>query len=161
VSTIQVPILGRYSTDGILVSLVAPSTPAPNTISPWLFDGTNTFNNPAAFFTAPVFVRGVDRYRVHFTCPANGAPVGTLEVQYSLDENATTKHEADSLVAHWTDETFFVSGVATTSFAVNGLTDITLDQNFCNATWIRCKYTPTSGTITPTIRILGKGDGGR
>jgi hypothetical protein len=151
VSTRTISAIGHYSTDGLTPTQV----PAIN------FDGTNTFNNAAAFYTVPIITNGMDRYRVHFTCPAAGAPVGTLEVQAACDASRSVKGEADATVTDWVDETFFVSGVATTSFAVNGLTDIQLDQNFCNAMWVRLKYTPTSGMITPKARIMLKGDGGR
>lgn len=126
-------------------------------------DGNNTFMNAPAnpVFSVPLFVHIFDRYRLMFNWQTLGTPVGTLEVQFSNDQNGTADHSADKLITNWFDETFFVNGVATTVFNVTGSGPITLDQNFCNSAWIRLKYTPTSGFITPTAEFMFKGDGGR
>lgn len=115
----------------------------------------------ASFFSTPMAVEFFDNYRFVFVCPSTGSPVGSVKLQACIDAQ---KNEIlgpgatpSAKLTNWVDLQFVSGGSLISSFAVNGATTISLDENTCNYTWVRMVYTATSGSVTPTCRISAKG----
>jgi len=125
------------------------------------------------FFSVPIPVEQVDFWRLVFSCPATGAPSGTLQVQVSNDEvlNSTlTPNSFDLPTAFWNQlplypivagnwSTHYYPGAAATLTPppVANATTIVIDDDRCNYAWMRILYTATSGTIIPRAKVRMKG----
>ncbi len=148
-SRLSHPIL-KLSLDGI----------TPSTSPPTLFDGTATgvLNQAGSFFSVPIWVDTVDAYRLVFTCPATGAPVGSVKLQACIDEATSSIMTPTVELVNWTDLSFSINGGAfSVGQAVNSATNVVLDENRCNYGWVRMVYTATSGLVSPTVKMRMKG----
>lgn len=142
------------SLDGLTSS---GNNPTSNPPAAQLFDGSFTSAaGPTTVYSVPVRVEQADFYRLHFTCPATGTPVGNLALQACLDPVGNAGIPS-SLLVNWVPISFVVNGASSSSFAVNGATTISLDENRCNYPWVRAVLTLTSGTCAPTMRMQHKG----
>jgi hypothetical protein len=146
-------------TDGYTPIIVGTGASA----APQKLDGT--YSATANFFTVPVKVRLIDSYRFQFTFSATGAPVGTLQLQSTIDDPGgyAVPNSGNLPAANWAPLFFSVNGAAfSQNYAITaGGGIIVLDENRCNYGWMRAAITYTSGTITPVCRWLAKGIMGR
>lgn len=99
----------------------------------------------------PTNVSGMDD--VGYSMSWTGAPVGTFTFQCSADYQpglAPTDYpiNAGTWTTYTMSNTITAAGVPDNAFA-----DLTL----ISAPWVRCVYTPTSGTGTVSIWVVGKG----
>lgn len=120
-------------------------------------DSSSTIN-AATSYSVPIPLDSVDRYRVHFTCPSTGSPVGSVKLQASVDAAPDMSNvPSGANEPNWVDLSFATSsGGIQTSFAINGAASYSLDENACNYLWVRMVLTLTSGTIAPTVKLVGK-----
>ena len=146
------------------------------TSPPTNFDGFEAAIG-TSFYSVPIPVDEVDFWRLVFSCPATGAPAGTLAIQTSCDVvlNPTlTPNFGDLPNAFWNQlplypvvagnwsTHYYPGAVATlTPPPVAGATTIVIDEDRCNYAWMRIVYTATSGTIIPRAKMRLKGMGGR
>lgn len=125
------------------------------------------------FYCVPIPVEQVDFWRLVFSCPATGAPSGTLVVQATNDEVLNSVLTPNSFdlpnafwntlplfpvaAGFWTTHAYPGAAATLTPLPVTNATTIVIDDERCNYAWWRILYTATSGTIIPRAKLRMKG----
>lgn len=98
--------------------------------------------------SAPIKIARKDGFCLQFTCPATGSPVGVVKLQLCNDSERVLD-VADSNLVNWLD-------IQNGSSAVNGASNIAIEDRCPEYRWLRVVYTRTSGSITATINLHTK-----
>ena len=129
-----------YTHTQLLQHVTGASDPVPNGV---VFDGSAA--ETATFTTAAISIRSAKTWALVFSCPSTGSPVGTWEVQGSIDPSKNPGRDtADGNVTVW---------VSLASSAVSGASTISVTGADSPWLWLRGVYTETSGEVTPKIRL--------
>lgn len=110
---------------------------------------------PTNFNTNPVNISNHEGFSVLITVPATGTPNGTFKLQCSNDNGKSILGQVDySAITNWVD--IASGGDRVVSVAVAGAGGVYLIDPLAMYKWVRVVYTRTSGSITPTVKMLMK-----
>lgn len=107
------------------------------------------------FNTNPINMSNHEGFSVLITVPATGTPNGTFKIQASNDPGKSILGQVDyTSITNWVD--IASGGDRIVSVAVAGATGVFLMDPLAMYKWVRVVYTRTSGSITPTVKMLMK-----
>ncbi len=140
----------------------AASTTDPSIASPAVsYDGTQAAE-AATFYTSPIFVGDALGWFVMAGWADTGTPVGVLTVEVSVDEASgqnVSPQAPDASLTDWIAVQMYdpASAVYVGEADIADSGKVAVEYNGSFARWVRLKWTRTSGTWTPRLKLQKKG----